>query len=253
MVRFEVLKSISDGAVYFDEYSDSGVYLTTQGATFNTRYGSRITDAWNTFLGYGLPYAYLVIPLTIYNIYKSTVDGFISGGRKDIVIGDLGDALRTAFCTPNWVCEHPLNGYENDACGHRRTNTTCNPCTPSWSCEQPLNGYENDGCGNRRANSVCNACVSSWKCNTPYSGIKSDGCGISSPDAKCLPCCNDVEVYVDDIYLGNTGSSNVITIKDLLPGPHKIKLKKSGFYDVEQTFDVSNNTSLNVKMTRIPL
>jgi len=32
-------------------------------------------------------------------------------------------------------------------------------CTPKWVCETPLNGYENDGCGNRRLNSVCNSDV----------------------------------------------------------------------------------------------
>ncbi len=28
-------------------------------------------------------------------------------------------------------------------------------CTPNWVCELPLNGYEIDGCGNKRANPAC--------------------------------------------------------------------------------------------------
>jgi len=28
-------------------------------------------------------------------------------------------------------------------------------CIPNWKCEQPLNGYENDGCGNRQISSSC--------------------------------------------------------------------------------------------------
>lgn len=38
-----------------------------------------------------------------------------------------------------------------------RPTTTAQPCTPTWVCETPLNGYEKDGCGNRRLNSACNA------------------------------------------------------------------------------------------------
>lgn len=30
-------------------------------------------------------------------------------------------------CVPIWQCEKPLNGYESDGCGTRRTNSTCNP------------------------------------------------------------------------------------------------------------------------------
>lgn len=36
------------------------------------------------------------------------------------------------------------------------------PCIPNWQCELPMNGYENDGCGNRRVNTIC---------NPSYSGI----------------------------------------------------------------------------------
>lgn len=37
-------------------------------------------------------------------------------------------------CIPDWQCETPLNGYEFDGCGNRRTNTICNPPT---SCSTP--------------------------------------------------------------------------------------------------------------------
>jgi len=60
-------------------------------------------------------------------------------------------------CVPNWQCEQPLNGFENDNCGTIRPSTVCS-CVPNWQCEQPLNGYESDtNCGeSRRLNSVCN-------------------------------------------------------------------------------------------------
>jgi len=29
------------------------------------------------------------------------------------------------------------------------------PCVPNWQCEYPLNGYEEDGCGSRRENDYC--------------------------------------------------------------------------------------------------
>ena len=67
-------------------------------------------------------------------------------------------------CTPNWQCEQPLNGYENDGCGNRRLSAVCNPCIPDWQCRQPLDGYETDvnNCGEPdriRADGTCNAVV----------------------------------------------------------------------------------------------
>ncbi len=38
-------------------------------------------------------------------------------------------------CVPNWQCETPLNGYENDGCGNRRLNTACNPICDLPSCD----------------------------------------------------------------------------------------------------------------------
>ncbi len=129
------------------------------------------------------------------------------------------------ICTPNWQCEQPLNGYENDSCGSRRLNAACNPpcipnwqcrqpldgyetdlnscgepdrlnaacnppCTPNWQCEQPLNGYENDGCGNRRLNSVCNpSCTPNWQCEQPLNGYENDGCGNRRLNTACNPLC----------------------------------------------------------------
>lgn len=34
-------------------------------------------------------------------------------------------------CDPGWVCEMPLNGYKNDGCGNRATDSACNPPPPS--------------------------------------------------------------------------------------------------------------------------
>lgn len=31
------------------------------------------------------------------------------------------------ICQPNWRCERPLNGFENNGCGDRRINPECNP------------------------------------------------------------------------------------------------------------------------------
>ncbi len=53
------------------------------------------------------------------------------------------DITTTPTCTPTWVCEIPLNGYENDGCGNRRLNSACDPFrTP------PCDNYgdvDNDG------------------------------------------------------------------------------------------------------------
>jgi len=35
------------------------------------------------------------------------------------------------------------------------TFTVNQQCVPNWLCELPYNGYENDGCGNRRLNNNC--------------------------------------------------------------------------------------------------
>lgn len=79
---------------------------------------------------------------------------------------DTTKCTTLTICTPNWQCETPLNGYEADGCGHRRTNVNCNvACVPVWACETPLNGYESDGCGNRRSNTNCNPLVQKWKCS----------------------------------------------------------------------------------------
>ncbi len=48
-------------------------------------------------------------------------------------------------CVPVWVCETPLNGYENDGCEHRRLNSVCNPkykCSgaPNYQCISDVSG-----------------------------------------------------------------------------------------------------------------
>ncbi len=52
-------------------------------------------------------------------------------------VGGTGqcETLTIGACVPNWQCEQPLNGYENDSCGHRRLNSACNPLarTITWS------------------------------------------------------------------------------------------------------------------------
>lgn len=38
-------------------------------------------------------------------------------------------------CTPEWVCEQPLSGYEIDGCGNRQPNPDCeNPACPNPGC-----------------------------------------------------------------------------------------------------------------------
>lgn len=62
-----------------------------------------------------------------------------------------------APCVPDWLCETPLNGYEEDGCGNRRENVDC-ACVPEWQCRQPQDGYETDvnNCGEEdRFNEVC--------------------------------------------------------------------------------------------------
>lgn len=49
-----------------------------------------------------------------------------SGGVSEWII--MGVSLNPVIsCIPNWQCELPLNGYENDGCGNRRLNSSCNP------------------------------------------------------------------------------------------------------------------------------
>ncbi len=58
--------------------------------------------------------------------------------------GGCSDCLMTGIvwikielpCVPNWMCEYPLNGYEQDGCGNRRLNSSCNPCVPNWQIEE---------------------------------------------------------------------------------------------------------------------
>ena len=66
-----------------------------------------------------------------------------------------------APCVPDWQCEQPFSGYEEDGCGNRRENTEC-VCVPDWQCRQPQDGYETDtnNCGEPdRFNENCMKCI----------------------------------------------------------------------------------------------
>jgi len=222
-MRYQVLTSINDSSVYFNEYeSSTGAYITNHYATFSTHYGSRINDAWNYFFGY----ANLVIPNSIYSAYKTKIDAYIvSSGRKDIYIDSL-----PAPCVPLWVCELPLTGLETDGCGNKRPNPACTPpqvgsisfvstppgaeifidgayqgvMTPNAAANVPvgthsytlrLAGY-NDVTGtvsvilNQTAAvtaTLIAACTPVWKCEIPLTGLETDGCGNTRPNPACIP------------------------------------------------------------------
>jgi hypothetical protein len=116
----------------------------------------------NSVISDDIPFG-IVSSRNIYNILHAEIWwGFIHWGVWDQQY--LGTTINftdtcPSLCVPAWQCEQPLNGYESDGCGNRRTNSACNPCVPNWQCEQPLNGYESDGCGNRRTNSACNLTI----------------------------------------------------------------------------------------------
>ena len=61
-----------------------------------------------------------LLKLAGYNDYSGTVS-VVSGQTATVT------ATLTPTCIPAWNCESPLNGYENDGCGNRRENSTCNP------------------------------------------------------------------------------------------------------------------------------
>ena len=66
-----------------------------------------------------------------------------------------------APCVPDWQCEIPFNGYEEDGCGNRRENTDC-VCVPNWQCRPPEDGYDTDtnNCGEPdRYNEDCMDCI----------------------------------------------------------------------------------------------
>ncbi len=65
-------------------------------------------------------------------IVKLTFPGYLDFIQTvTVVVGETSymNAILVPIsgCIPNWQCEYPLNGYENDGCGNRRLNSACNP------------------------------------------------------------------------------------------------------------------------------
>lgn len=167
-----------------------------------------------------------------------------------------GEAQYCYSCTPNWVCETPLNGYEKDGCGNRRLNSACNACVPNWQCELPLNGYEADGCGNRRLNSACNPCTPNWQCETPLNGYEFDGCGNRRLNTICNPITTGSISFISNppgasITLENTPLNQITPyIKQNVPsGDRSYLLKLSGYKDYVGTVYVTANQQANVSVS----
>jgi len=80
-----------------------------------------------------------------YDLYsQKCVDGIC---EQDTLIEVNSLSCGFEPCIPNWVCEIPLNGFEEDGCGNRRYNAECepyiDPCEgiyPSWICELDSEG-----------------------------------------------------------------------------------------------------------------
>lgn len=77
-----------------------------------------------------------VITLNPGQIWTDTICPAIFGaGSHSVCPSPGGVSCQTVTatppaCVPNWQCEQPLNGYESDGCGNRRTNSACNPPPP---------------------------------------------------------------------------------------------------------------------------
>ena len=100
-----------------------------------------------------------------------------------------------------------------DVCGQEGWTP---PCTPVWVCESPLNGYEADGCGNRRANPACNPPQGniSFVSTPPGAGIFIDGTdqGVKTPTTAMNVTAGD-HTYVLKLagYNDYSGTVSVVT------------------------------------------
>lgn len=103
---------------------------------------------------------------------------------------------------PLWACSESSSGIfpTKESCELACRGT---PCVPNWICETPSNGYENDGCGSRRANARCDPPPGTkWKCSgAPNYQCVQDPNGNYLTQAACQAACK-----------AGTGKDNTIWI-----------------------------------------
>ena len=142
------------GVTIYHLYNVSGCnYISESSLVINIKH--KDNTEWEHWVTYtmgdyeGFAYTSIIINDAINYEFKATYKGMTK--YYSIV----------APCIPDWQCELPLNGYEEDGCGNRRENIDC-ICVPNWQCRQPQDGHETDtnNCGEPdRYNEDCMECI----------------------------------------------------------------------------------------------
>lgn len=111
--------------------TDSGCAVTGSCGYVNVYDKTVGVNAGQEIMHYGVPrevpYSKEITGLVVNRGYRASLFAW-----QGAVIGYV-DFVYSPSCSPVWVCETPLNGYEKDGCGNRRENVQCKPdatCIP---------------------------------------------------------------------------------------------------------------------------
>jgi hypothetical protein len=173
-------------------------------------------------------------------------------------------------CVPNWQCEQPFDGYENDGCGNRRLNASCSPPVGRIYFETIPAGAEVNIDGVDRGVltpvTLTNVTVGSHSYTLKLTGYD-DAAGTVTVTAGLTSTVSITLILTTgsisfasmpsgaDIYLDGAlqTAKTPATITGILPGSHSYILKLSGYIDAPGTVTVVAEGTAMVSATLVPV